>query len=71
VSVWLDTNHDRDGSLQTCNSTQAPHNSWQGTPSDPGLDIFSYDIFLTVSHGTVVWGEFEKRSGSRSYPTMS
>jgi len=68
VSVWLDTNHDRDGSLQTCNShTGAPH-SWQGTPSDPGLDIFSYDIFLTVSHGTVVWGEFEEAIGFKKLP---
>jgi len=58
----------RDGSLQTCNShTGAPH-SWQGTPSDPGLDIFSYDIFLTVSHGTVVWGEFEEAIGFKKLP---
>ena len=61
VAVWLDTHHDRNGSLQSCNShTDAPH-SWNGSTPDPGLDVFSYDIFLTATHGTIVWGEFEDR----------
>ncbi len=65
VDVWLNTNHDRDGSLQTCNShTGAP----QGSTSDSGLDFFSYDVYLVVSHGTVVWGEFEDKIGFKKLP---
>ena len=65
VDVWLDTNHDRDGSLQTCNS----HTGAPVEPSaDSGLDIFSYDIFLVVTHGTVSWGEFEDNLGFKLLP---
>lgn len=68
VDVWLDTNHDRDGSLQTCNShTGAPH-TWSGSPPDPGLDIFSYDIFLTVTRGVVVWGGYDDSVGFHKLP---
>jgi len=65
VDVWLDTNHDRDGSLQTCNShTGAPVE----VSANSGLDVFSYDIFLVVTHGTVSWGEFEDEIGFRILP---
>jgi len=68
IDVWLDTNHDRDGSLQSCNShTGAPVN-YDGPPPDPGLDIFSYDIYLVVTHGTVIWGEFEDKMGFDPLP---
>jgi PKD repeat protein len=68
VAVWLDTHHDRNGSLQSCNShTDAPH-SWERSTPDPGLDIFSYDIFLTATHGTIVWGGFEDRIGFEKLP---
>jgi hypothetical protein len=65
VDVWLDTNHDRDGSLQTCNShTGAPTEP----PAELGLDLFSYDIYLVVTHGTVTWGEFEDKIGFKLLP---
>jgi len=68
VSVWVVTNHNRDGSLQTCNShTGAPH-SWDTSSPDPGLDIFSYDIYLVVTHGTVVWGDFDDAIGFKKLP---
>ena len=68
IAVWLDTQHDKDGTLQSCNShTHAPH-SYEGTPPDPGLDIFSYDVFLVVTDGTVTWGAYEDNFG---YDEMS
>ena len=68
IAVWLDTQHDKDGTLQSCNShTHAPHN-YEGTPPDPGLDIFSYDVFLVVTDGTVTWGDFRDHFG---YDEMS
>ena len=65
IAVWLDTQHDKDGTLQTCNShTHAPHDwSWEGAPPDPGLDIFCYDIYLVVTDGTVTWGDYEDNLG--------
>src|SRR5436853_1745767 len=63
VDVWLDTCHDRDGSLRSCNShTGAPH-EWRGDPPDPGLNIFSYDLFLKVTEGTITWGTFQDQMG--------
>ena len=63
LTFWLDTQHDRDGSLQTCNShTGAPHN-YEGAPPDPGLDIFSYDIRLLTAGGTLTWGTYEDNLG--------
>lgn len=52
LDIWLDTTHDRDGSLQTCNS----HNGGPATGSP--LDVFSYAIVLRTSGGTVSWGTF-------------
>jgi len=64
IAIWLDTQHDRDGSLQTCNShTHAPHNWWEGGAPDPGLDIFGYDIYLVVTDGMVTWGDYEDNLG--------
>jgi PKD repeat protein len=68
VDVWLDTNHDRDGSPQTCNSHTGAPAADEGSPSTSGLGFFGYDIFLVVSHGTVVWGEFEDKIGFEKLP---
>src|SRR5882672_11224370 len=63
IAIWLDTQHDRDGTVQSCNShTGAPH-SYEGTPPDPGLDLFSYDVYLTVTDGTVTWGNYRDKLG--------
>ena len=57
--------HDRDGSLRRA----TPHRRPGGTTSDgPSLDIFSYDIYLVVTHGTVNWGEFEDTIGFKILP---
>ena len=67
IAIWLDTKHDKDGTLQSCNShTGAPH-SYGGTPPDPGLDIFSYDVYLVVTDGTVTWGDFEDHMGFENF----
>ena len=67
IAIWLDTGHDKDGTLQSCNShTGAPH-SYGGTPPDPGLDIFSYDVYLVVTDGTVTWGDFEDHMGFENF----
>ncbi len=52
LGVWLDTNHDRNGSLQSCNS----HNG--GIVSAAPIDLFSYTIVLRSAGGTVSWGSF-------------
>src|SRR5712671_6944153 len=45
VAIWLDTSHDRDGTLRSCNShTGAP----VGAVTD--TDVFSYDIYLVADH---------------------
>ena len=55
VTVTLDTNHDRNGSLQTCNS----HSAACGAPSTgQPLNMFSYTIALKAVGGTVSWGTF-------------
>jgi len=56
VTVTLDTNHDRNGSLQTCNShTRA---SGCGINNANQLDLFSYALAFRVVGGTVQWGTF-------------
>jgi len=46
VDVWLDTNHNRDGSTATC------------VTGDGELTINSYEFILKAQHGTVTWGSF-------------
>jgi len=55
VTITLNTDHDRDGSLQTCNS----HSDACGAPatSQP-LNIFSYTLAFKAVGGTVSWGTF-------------
>src|SRR5207245_3471618 len=52
VDVWLDTNHDRDGSLQTCNSHTGAPVTYAGPPAKPGLDIMPDEIFPVVPAAT-------------------
>jgi hypothetical protein len=55
LTIYLNTNHDKDGSLQTCNShTQA---CGAITTSQP-LDMFGYTLALKAVGGTVTWGTF-------------
>src|SRR5690349_9318839 len=56
LTITMDTNHDLNGSLQTCNS----HTSVNcGAPTTgQNLDMFSYTIALKAVGGTVTWGTF-------------
>ena len=55
LTITLDTNHDRDGSLQTCNS----HASACGASgSTQRLDMFNYTLAFRAVGGTVQWGTF-------------
>jgi len=57
ITITLDTSHDRDGSLQTCNShTAAVCDPALGSSSP--LDIGSYVVTLTAAGGTVTWGTY-------------
>jgi hypothetical protein len=53
VAVYLDTSHDRDGTLRSCNAHA-------GSGSSGLLDFFSYDLILKVQSksGAVRWSEF-------------
>src|SRR5438093_10088622 len=64
LSITLDTNHDKDGSLQTCNSHTAANCGATGT-ADP-LTIFSWQIYLSAVGGTVTWGTFTPDSSQFS-----
>src|SRR5947207_10990930 len=56
LTLTLDTNHDRSGSLQSCNSHTAA-NCGSATTTQP-LDMFSYTLALKTVGGTVTWGTF-------------
>src|SRR5438093_6064238 len=56
LTLTLDTNHDRNGSLQSCNSHTAA-NCGRATTTQP-LDMFSYTLALKTVGGTVTWGTF-------------
>jgi len=52
LTIYLDSDHDRDGTLRTCNAHTG------ASTAGSALDFFSYTIVLTSSGGTVVWGTF-------------
>src|SRR5256712_3038080 len=56
LTITLDTNHDRSGALQTCNSHSAANCGALATANP--LDMFSYTLALKVVGGTVTWGTF-------------
>jgi len=57
LTITLDTNHDKDGSLQTCNSHTAANCPGASTTSQP-LNMFSYTLAFKAAGGTVSWGTF-------------
>jgi hypothetical protein len=56
LTVYLDTDHDKNGSLQSCNSHTAATCGASTTAS--ALDMFSYTVVLSAAGGTVTWGTF-------------
>ena len=59
VTVYLNTQHDRDGKVQFCNS----HTKSVGGGAP--IEIFSYDLILRVAEGTgtVDWGTYSDATG--------
>jgi len=57
LTITLDTNHDRNGALQTCNSHTAANGCGAST-TVAALDMFSYTLALKAIGGTVLWGTF-------------
>ncbi len=57
LTITLDTDHDRNASLQSCNSHTAA-NGCGSTPTAALLDMFSYTLAFKASGGTVTWGTF-------------
>jgi len=58
LTITLDTNHDRDGSLQTCNSHSVANGCAQAIATGEPLDMFGYTVSLKAVGGTVTWGTF-------------
>jgi len=56
LTITLDTVHDRDGTVQFCNS-HTSRNCGVPTPNQP-LSLFEYTIALKAAGGTVAWGTF-------------
>ncbi|HYQ89642.1 MAG TPA: Ig-like domain-containing protein, partial [Candidatus Binatia bacterium] len=57
LTITLDTDHDKNASLQTCNSHTAA-NACGSITTSAVLDLFSYTLALKASGGTVTWGTF-------------
>lgn len=53
LDVWLNTNHNRDGSVVTCP---------QG--ADEAMSIFSYQFILQANGGTITWGSYTNSLGT-------
>ena len=51
VDIWLDTDHDRDGTLRTCDVADSMN----------GLTMNSYTVVLHVAGGDVKWGAMRNR----------
>lgn len=64
VDVWLDTQHDRDGTFRSCNA----HTGASSEGESEGPDLFSYDIFLLAEHGTLSWGDYQDCVGFHAPP---
>src|SRR5437667_11597445 len=56
LTITLDTNHDKNGTVQSCNSHTSA-NCGSVTTAQP-LDMFSYTIAFKAVGGTVTWGTF-------------
>jgi len=64
LTFMLDSNHDRNGSLQTCNSHTAALGC--GTATANPLDVGSFTLTLTAVGGTVTWGSFTTAGATTS-----
>ncbi len=71
LTITLDTNHDRNGTTQTCNSHTEANCGAASTPQP--LDMFSYTLALKTVGGSVVWGTFTPSDAAytESSPTIS
>jgi PKD domain-containing protein/cadherin-like protein/Big-like domain-containing protein len=58
LTITLNTNHDRSGSLQTCNSHQVAAGCPGAVGTAQPLDMFGYTLALKTVGGTVQWGTF-------------
>src|SRR2546422_9321831 len=58
LTIYLNTNHDKDGTLQTCNSHQVAAGCPGASPTSQALTLASYQVYLSASGGTVTWGTF-------------
>src|SRR5882724_8276675 len=56
LTITLDTNHDRNGALQSCNSDSSA--LCGAAASAQPLDMFGYTLALQAVGGTVLWGTF-------------
>src|SRR4051812_11627969 len=65
LTVILDTDHNRNGSLQSCNSMTASA-ACLSTPLGEPLDLFSYQFTLNAIGGTVQWGTFSPATSAYS-----
>jgi len=65
LTITLDTNHDKDGSPQTCNSHLTALGCGVGATGQP-LTVFSYTITLTAVGGTVSWGAWNTSNATTS-----
>ena len=66
LTIRLDTNHDRDGSVQTCNSHTLAGGCGFVSPLGNPLSLFSYTITLTAVGGTVNWGTWTTAGSTTS-----
>jgi len=64
LTFMLDSNHDRNGSVQTCNSHTAALGC--GTATTNALDVGSFTLTLTAVGGTVTWGSFTTAGATTS-----
>src|SRR2546425_2570307 len=56
LTIYLNTNHDRDGSQQSCNSHSSA--TCGAVASGTPLTLASYQVYLSAMNGTVSWGTF-------------
>src|SRR5882672_6833325 len=58
LTITLDTNHDKSGTLQTCNTHQVAAGCPGAVGTAQPLDMFGYTIALRAVGGAVQWGTF-------------
>jgi hypothetical protein len=58
LTISIDTNHDKNGTIQTCNSHQVAAGCPGAVGTAQPLDMFGYTIALKTVGGAVQWGTF-------------